>query len=99
MSMKPWHKSVQLRPSLESGQLQLKDFAADLHAVHQGKGSSDYLDPNTFFGQTQPTQTVVQLAKDVMGRLSGKNDKVVHVLEQTFGGGKTHSLVTLYHLA
>ena len=34
-----------------------------------------------------------------MGRMSGTNEKAVHVLAQNFGGGKTHSLVTLYHLA
>src|SRR5258708_15732355 len=40
-----------------------------------------------------------ELEKDVALRLAGKNDKAVRQLELTYGGGKTHTLITLYHLA
>ena len=99
MKIKPWHKIVKLRPGLAEGVLEMKDLAADLHAVHEGKATKDYLDPKSFFELTYPTQNVIELAQSVMGRMSGNNDKAVHVLAQNFGGGKTHSLVALYHLA
>lgn len=99
MKMKPWHEIVELRPGLTEGLLDMKDLAADLHAVHEGKATQDYLEPQSFFELTYPTQNVIELAHSVMGRLSGQNDKAVHVLAQNFGGGKTHSLVALYHLA
>ena len=99
MKLKPWHEVVELRPGLTEGMLEMKDLAADLHAVHEGKATQDYLDPTSFFELTYPTQNVIELAHSVMGRLSGHNDKAVHVLAQNFGGGKTHSLVALYHLA
>ena len=38
------------------------------------------------------------LAKDVIHRLAAKNQKAVRQLELTYGGGKTHTLITLYHL-
>jgi hypothetical protein len=99
MTIKPWHKIVQLRPGLAEGKLEMKDLAADLHAVHEGKASKEYLDPSSFFELTYPTQNVIELAHSVIGRLAGENDKAAHVLAQNFGGGKTHSLVALYHLA
>ena len=47
---------------------------------------------------TYPTFNLRELAKDVMLRLAGKNDKAIRQLELTYGGGKTHTLITLYHL-
>ena len=76
----------------------MKDLAADLHAVHEEKRLKTTL-IFILFELTYPTQNVIQLSQSVMGRLGGQNDKAVHVLAQSFGGGKTHSLVALYHLA
>ena len=47
---------------------------------------------------TYPTYNIRQLSKDVANRLAGRNDKAVRQLELTYGGGKTHTLITLYHL-
>ena len=95
----PWHKVVKLRDDLRSGDLALSIFAADLYDVAIGKGRSVYLDPKEFFSLTYPTFNLREMAKDVLLRLAGKNDKAVRQLELTYGGGKTHSLITLYHLA
>ena len=84
MKIEPWHKIVKLRPGLAEGVLEMKDLAADLHAVHEGKATKDYLDPKSFFELTYPTQNVIELAQSVMGRMSGNNDKAVHVLAQNF---------------
>ena len=55
MKIEPWHKIVKLRPGLAEGVLEMKDLAADLHAVHEGKATKDYLDPKSFFELTYPT--------------------------------------------
>ena len=94
----PWHKVVQLREDLRSGELTLSIFAADLYDVAMGRGRSVYLDPVEFFSLTYPTFNLRELSRDVMLRLAGKNDKAVKQLELTYGGGKTHALIVLYHL-
>jgi hypothetical protein len=94
----PWHKVVTLRDDLRSGQLTLSTFAADLYDVAMGRGRSVYRDPKEFFALTYPTFNLRELVKDVLIRLSAKNDKAVRQLELTYGGGKTHALITLYQL-
>ncbi len=94
----PWHQVVTLRDDLRSGDLALSIFAADLYDVAMGKGRAVYLDPKEFFALTYPTFNLRELVKDVLLRLAKKNDKAVRQLELTYGGGKTHSLITLYHL-
>jgi len=95
----PWHKVVTLRDDLRSGELSLASFAADLYDVQMQKGRrSIYEDPAQFFSLTYPTYNLRELAKDVVLRLAGKNEKAVRQLELTYGGGKTHTLITLYHL-
>jgi hypothetical protein len=95
----PWHKVVTLRDDLRSGQLALSTFAADLYDVAMGRGRSVYRDPKEFFALTYPTFNLRELVKDVLLRMAAKNDKAVRQLELTYGGGKTHALITLYHLA
>lgn len=96
---KPWHQVVKLRDDLKTGELSLAVFAADLYDVIMQKGSRPiYEDPSQFFALTYPTLNLRELVKDVMTRLAGKNDKAIRQLELTYGGGKTHTLITLRHL-
>ncbi len=94
----PWHDVVHLREDLKSGDLSLSIFAADLYAVTIGSAKPIYQNPREFFSLTYPTFNLRELAKAVIGRLAGINDKAVLQLELTYGGGKTHALITLYHL-
>jgi hypothetical protein len=95
----PWHGVVKLREDVRTGALSLADFAADLHDVMMQKGARPiYEDPSRFFALTYPTFSLRELAKDVVLRLAGKNTKAIRQLELTYGGGKTHALVTLRHL-
>jgi hypothetical protein len=95
----PWHKVVSLRPDLKSGELSLNIFAADLYDVSMQRGVRPvYEDPAEFFALTYPTYNLRRLAREVVLRLGGKNDKAVRQLALTYGGGKTHTLITLYHL-
>ena len=94
----PWHKVVKIRPDLKSGELSLNIFAADLYDVAIGAAKPIYQRPEEFFALTYPTYSLRQLAKDVALRLAGKSEKAVRQLQLTYGGGKTHSLITLWHL-
>jgi hypothetical protein len=97
---KPWHEVVQLRDDLKTGDLSLQMFAADLYEVLMQRGKQPvYEKPESFFSLTFPTHNLRNLARDVALRLANKNDKAVRQLELTYGGGKTHTLITLYHLA
>ena len=96
---KPWHQVVRLKDELRSGELTLAEFAADLHEVTLGEGRRPiYEDPARFFALTFATPALRELVKDVAERLAGKSTKAVRQLELTYGGGKTHTLITLYHL-
>ena len=95
---KPWHQVVKLREDLKSGELSLSMFAADLYDVALCRGNKIYSDPKEFFSFTYPTFNIRELSKDVAIRLAGESDRAVRQLELTYGGGKTHCLITLYHL-
>lgn len=95
----PWHQVVTLRDDLKTGELALNEFAADLYDVALQSGRRRlYEDPQSFFALTYPTTALRDLARDVVHRLAGKNQKAVRQLELTYGGGKTHTLITLFHL-
>lgn len=97
----PWRKAVQLRPDLLTGELTLSMFAADLHAVmtqRQDTVAAVYSDPAAFFGQTYPTYTMREVAWKIAQRLRGASDAAVRQLSLTYGGGKSHFLITLYYL-
>lgn len=95
---KPWHQVVQLRDDITNQELSQKQFAADLYDVVMGRNPGVYHDVKEFFALTYPTVKLRDLARDVTHRLAGKSEKAVRQLHMTFGGGKTHSLITLVHL-
>ena len=96
---RPWHQIVRLKDELCTGELSLAQFAADLHEVTLAQGRRPvYEDPEKFFALTYPTHALRELVKDVAARLAGQSDKAVRQLELTYGGGKTHTLITLHHL-
>ena len=99
MNPTPWHEVVRLKPELRSGELSLAEFAADLHEVVTRAGRRPiYEDPAKFFALTYPTHALRDLVRDIAARLAGRSPKAVRQLEMTYGGGKTHTLITLHHL-
>ena len=97
--LKPWHEVLELREDLKSGDLSLAIFAADLYDVVMQKGQRPvYEDPREFFAFSYPTLNLRELVKDVCQRLAGKTDRAYRKLSVNYGGGKTHSLITLWHL-
>lgn len=96
---KPWHEIVALRDDLKSGELSLHMFAADLYEVLMKNGKRPiYEEPTNFFSLTFPTYNLRELVREVVLRVAGENDKAVRQLELTYGGGKTHTLITLLHM-
>ena len=98
-SWQPWHRVVELRDDLKTGELSLAVFAADLYDVVMQKGRRRvYEDPVEFFALTFPTYNLRQLVRDVALRLAGRSDKAYRKLAVNYGGGKTHTLIALRHL-
>jgi len=96
--LRPWREIVAPQPDVASGRFQLAEFAADLAQVHRGVGSDEYRVPRDFFQRTYLTNGLRRLLVDALQRLSGHGGNPVVDLQTNFGGGKTHSLLALYHL-
>ncbi|NCC31438.1 MAG: ATP-binding protein, partial [Chloroflexia bacterium] len=94
----PWREVVTPHQDVASGRYQQAEFAADLWQVHLGEGTDEYRDPVEFFRRTYLTTSLTRLLVSGLQRLtSGGGDPVVQ-LQTNFGGGKTHSMLALYHL-
>lgn len=98
-SLRPWREVVTPHPDVASGRYQQAEFAADLWQVHLGEGSDEYRDPVEFFRRTYLTASLKQLLVGGVRRLAGESGDPVVQLQTNFGGGKTHSMLALYHLA
>ena len=96
--LKPWREVVTPHPDVASGRYQQAEFAADLWQVYLGEGSDEYRDPTEFFRRTFLTEGLKQLLTRAVERLSGSGGDPVVELQTNFGGGKTHSMLALYHL-
>jgi hypothetical protein len=98
-TVKPWTQIVRVRDDIRTGQLSLQEFAADLFdVVNQTNKRPIYEDPAKFFSLSYATSAQRDIAAATAERLRGKSDKAIRQLELTYGGGKTHTLVTLTHL-
>lgn len=97
-SLTPWREVVAPHRDVASGRYQQAEFAADLWQVHLGEGSDEYRNPAEFFRRTYLTESLKTLLKGAALRLSGMGGDPVVQLQTNFGGGKTHSMLALYHL-
>ena len=100
--MDPWYKIVTLRREVREGRSFSPDeFAIALEQVVAKTAPEDYSDPAQFFSRTCFTRALNEHAGMVLQRLSGKTENTAPVLTliTQFGGGKTHTLTSLYHLA
>lgn len=97
-SIKPWREIVTPHADVASGRYQQAEFAADLWQVHLGEGSDEYKKPAEFFRRTFLTDSLKKLLVGGVQRLWGTGGDPVVQLQTNFGGGKTHSMLALYHL-
>ena len=94
----PWREVVEPHQDVATGEFQQAEFAADLAKVHNGSAPSEYKDPREFFSRTYLTDGLSALLVGAAKRLSGSGGDPVVELQTNFGGGKTHSMLALYHM-
>lgn len=99
MSLKPWREIIVPHPDVLNGTFQQSEFAADLTAVRTGKATPEYGDAKAFYERTFITEGMGRLLTQVALRLNGKGGEPVIQLQTAFGGGKTHTMLAVYHLA
>jgi uncharacterized protein len=94
----PWREVVTPHDDVATGDFQQAEFAADLAKVHSGSAPSEYSDPIEFYSRTYLTDGLSVMLVHAAKRLAGKGGDPVVELQTNFGGGKTHSLLALYHM-
>ncbi|WP_290561741.1 DUF499 domain-containing protein [Agrobacterium sp.] len=95
----PWREVVEPHQDVATGEFQQAEFAADLAKVHSGSAPSEYRDPRQFFSRTYLTEGLSTLLIGAAKRLSASGGDPVVELQTNFGGGKTHSMLALYHMS
>lgn len=93
-----WRDVMEPHQDVAEGRYRNAEFAADLAQVARGEGSLEYRDPVEFFGRTYVTEGMKGLLVQALRRVSGLGGEPVIQLKTAFGGGKTHSMLALYHL-
>ena len=93
-----WRDVIEPHPDVAQGRYKNAEFAADLAQVARGEGSFEYRDPVEFFARTYVTEGMTGLLVQALKRVRGKDGEPVIQLKTAFGGGKTHSMLALYHM-
>ncbi|MCJ4335970.1 DUF499 domain-containing protein [Klebsiella pneumoniae] len=99
MSLKPWREIARPHRDVLEGTFKQSEFAADITQVANGKAPREYQDAEQFFARTFITEGMRLLLGSVAERLTGKGGDPVIQLQTAFGGGKTHTMLAVYHLA
>lgn len=98
MTLPAWWNIATPRQEIRNGTFSDSTFAADIAEVIKGTAPQEYLDPRLFFEKTYLTSGLQNLIRNVLNRIAnGLGDAVIQ-LQTPFGGGKTHSLLSTYHL-
>jgi len=100
--LRPWYQTVTPREDLrENRPLDASEFAVHLDHIRENRAHEDYVKPDRFFDRTYMTRSLLDLSAQVVRRLSGikVETSAVFNMATQFGGGKTHALTALYHLA
>ncbi len=99
MNLKPWREIAVPHEDVLKGTFQQAEFAADISRVHEGTATDEYQNPALFFQRTFITEGMRLLLDSVVKRLAGQGGDPVIQLQTAFGGGKTHTMLAVYHLA
>lgn len=99
MTLKPWREIAKPHRDVLEGSFKQSEFAADISQVHAGSASAEYGDAEKFFRRTFITEGMRLLLISVAQRLVGQGGDPVIQLQTAFGGGKTHTMLAVYHLA
>lgn len=93
-----WRDVIEPHPDVAQGRYKNAEFAADLAQVARGEGAYEYRDPVEFFARTYVTEGMTGLLEQALRRVCGLDGEPVIQLKTAFGGGKTHSMLALYHM-
>jgi predicted AAA+ superfamily ATPase len=96
--LRPWREVIAPHADVASGRFAVAEFAADLELVRKGEGSAEYSNPRLFFERTYLTAGLRDLLTLGVKRVSRAGGQPVINCQTNFGGGKTHSLISLFHL-
>ena len=99
MSLKPWREIATPHNDVLEGTFKQSEFAADITQVANGTAPAEYQDAEMFFSRTYITEGMRLLLISVAQRLAGLGGDPVIQLQTAFGGGKTHTLLAVYHLS
>ena len=99
MSLAPWRTIAKPHEDVLKGTFQQAEFAADITQVVNGKAPGAYQDAAQFFARTFITEGMRLLLMSIARRLAGLGGDPVIQLQTAFGGGKTHTMLAVYHLA
>jgi len=99
MSLKPWSEIARPHKDVLEGSFKQSEFAADITQVASGTAPDEYQDAEKFFSRTYITEGMRLLLVSVAQRLAGQGGDPVIQLQTAFGGGKTHTMLAVYHLA
>jgi predicted AAA+ superfamily ATPase len=97
--LKSWREVLRPHDDVATGNYSASEFAADLYMVSQNEGSQEYVEPVEFFRRTYLTEGLRELLDRGIRRICGdENASPIINLQTNFGGGKTHSMLALWHL-
>lgn len=99
MSLKPWSEIARPHKDVLEGSFKQSEFAADITQVASGTAPEEYQNAEKFFSRTYITEGMRLLLISVAQRLAGQGGDPVVQLQTAFGGGKTHTMLAVYHLA
>jgi hypothetical protein len=97
-SLKNIWEVCEFEDDIKYGRLEPARFTVELWQVLEGTADKIYTDPNLFLPHTYLTENMKYLLREALRRLSGKGGQPVFVLDTEFGGGKTHTILLLYHV-
>ena len=97
--LRPWREVCEPHPDVLEARFSDAEFAANLALVDQGDGGEEYGDPAAFFRITYATEGLRRVLTATVARLAGRGGEPVIGLQTNFGGGKTHTMLALHHLA
>ena len=93
-----WRDVMEPHPDVAQGRYKKAEFAVQLEQIARGEGAYEYRDPVEFFSRTYVTEGIKGLLVQALRRVSGQDGEPVIQLKTAFGGGKTHSMLALYHM-
>ncbi len=99
VDLPPWRELISPHDDVTSGRFEMAQYAADLYQVWKGKADDEYGNATQFYQRTFITDGLSKLITGAAQRFSGAGGDPIVKLQTNFGGGKTHALIALYHLA